>query len=128
MINQLTYENAYQQFKNEFKDDADFFKERESETGVDDTDGRHIQFGMVVVPFLYHLADIQDEAKIKKCFDFFDKMSVSSDKELSAVVQFSILEAVVSNKDYLSKLKIFHGGNENIYTLLAIVYLFRFLN
>ena len=34
MINQLTYENAYQQFKNEFKDDTDFFKERETETGV----------------------------------------------------------------------------------------------
>ena len=105
MINQLTYENAYQQFKNEFKDDTDFFKERETETGVDDTDGRHIQFGMVVVPYLYHLVDIQDEAKIKECFEFFDRMSVSSDKELSAVVQFSILEAIVSNKDYLPKLK-----------------------
>ena len=38
------------------------------------------------------MIDVQDKAKIKECFDFFDKMSVSSDKELSAVV---------SNKDYL---------------------------
>ena len=105
MVNELTCDNAYQQFKNEFKDDADFFKERESETGVDDTDGRHIQFGMVVVPYLYHLADIQDEAKVKECFEFFERMSVTSDKGLSAAVQFSILEAVVNNEDYLCKLK-----------------------
>jgi hypothetical protein len=105
MDNELTYETAYQQFKAEFKDDTVFFNEKENETGVDDTDGTYIQFGMVVVPYLYHLTDIQDEEKIKKCFDFFDKMCVSSDKELSDVVQSSILGAVVSNKDYLSKLK-----------------------
>ena len=51
---------------------------------------------MVVVPHLYYLTDIQHEEKIKKVFDLFGKMSVSSNKELSAVV---------SNKDYLSKLK-----------------------
>ncbi len=32
-------------------------------------------------------------------------MSISSDIKLGTVVQFSILEDIVSNKDYLSKLK-----------------------
>ena len=79
---------------------------------------------MIVVPYLYHLVDIKDEAKIKECFDFFDKMSVSFDKELSAVVQFSILEDVVSNKDYLSKLKIYFTEEMKTY----IPYLQSYIN
>ncbi len=77
MENKLTYENAYQQFKTIFIEDIDFFKRKESETNIDETDGAHIQFGMVVVPYLYHLTNIQDDKKIKKCFNFFDKMSKS---------------------------------------------------
>ncbi len=70
-----------------------------------DDDGGHVQFGTVVVPYLYHLVNVKDDLKIKRCFEFFDKMSISSDKELSAVVQFSILEDVVTSKNYYDRLK-----------------------
>lgn len=115
MKNELTYKNVYQQFKEQFPDDLPFFTEKERETGVDATDGAHMQFGMVAVPYLYHLADISDETKIRKCFAFFDEMSAASDNELSAVVQFSILEGVVSNKVYLQKLKRFFTGEMKTY-------------
>lgn len=105
MKNNLTYENAYQEFKNEFKEDSLFFTNKEKETAIDDTDGAHLQFGMVIVPYLYHLVELEDVSKIKECFDFFDRMSTSSDKELSAVVQFSILENIVTDEIYLSKLE-----------------------
>lgn len=105
MEDKLTYQNVYAQFKSLFQEDRGFFEQKERETGIDKGDGAHLLFGMVVTPFLYHLADISDGPKIKKCFSFFDEMSTSSDKELSAVVQFSILEDVVSNKNYFEKLK-----------------------
>ncbi len=104
MKNNLTYENVYQEFKNEFKEDSSFFVRKEKETSINDTDGAHLQFGMVIVPYLYHLIDLKD-AKIQKCFNFFDRMSNSVDKELSAVVQFSILEDIVTNQKYSNKLE-----------------------
>lgn len=104
MENKLTYQNAYQQFKSEFKEDSSFFSEKERELSVDETDGAHVQFGMVVIPYLFHLVDIQNDSKIKECFKFFDRMSSSSDKELSSVVQFSILEGIVTNKEYFNNL------------------------
>ncbi len=105
MKNNLTYENVYQEFKNEFKEDSSFFTCKEKETSINDTDGAHLQFGMVIVPYLYHLIDLKDDAKIQKCFNFFDRMSNSVDKELSAVVQFSILEDIVTNQKYSNKLE-----------------------
>lgn len=105
MADKLTYENAYREFKNEFKKDIEFIDGKEKENLIDGADGAHVQFGMVVIPYLYHLVDAKDENGIKKCFEFFDKMSTSSDSELSAVVQFSILEDIVSNKRYFNELK-----------------------
>ena len=105
MENDLSYENAYAKFKSQFPEDQGFFERKEKETCVDPSDGAHLPFGMVVVPFLFRLVDISDEQKIRRCFAFFEKISLSSDKELSAVVQFSILEAIVDNESYFKKLK-----------------------
>ncbi len=103
--NKLTFENVYQKFKAELKEDISYITDKEQETGVNDTDGAHIQFGMVVVPYLYHLVDIQDDAKIEKCFAFFDQMATSPDDEMDAIVQFSVLEYVVTDDIYYDKLK-----------------------
>ena len=65
MKNELTCKNAYAQFKKEFGYDQDFFAKIESEAGIDNTSGAHIQFGTVIVPYLYHLIDIQSDIKIK---------------------------------------------------------------
>ncbi len=112
MENKLTCKSAYKQFKNEFYEDHDYFEKVECETGVNNIDGVHIQFGIVIVPYLYHLINIQNDDKIRI---FFDRMSISSDKELSGVVQFSILEAIISNRGYFEKLKYYFTDEMNSY-------------
>ena len=42
-------------------------------------------------------------------------MSVSSNKELSGVVQFSILEAIVSNKNYYEKIEYYFTDGTKSY-------------
>ena len=123
MANDITYANAYEKFKFKFHDDSDFFVQKENESSVDNTDGAHIQFGMVVIPYLYHLVDLNEVSKIKKCFNFFDDMSKTKDKELTEVVQFSILEDIVTNEEYYNILKDYFTDEMKTY----IPYLHKYL-
>lgn len=105
MVNDITYDNAYEKFKLKFNENNDFFIQKENELSVDNSDGAHIKFGTIVIPYLYHLVDLNNVTKIKECFSFFDDMSKSKDKELTEVVQFSILEDIVTDEEYYNKLK-----------------------
>ena len=117
MENNLTYLNAYSKFKERFKSDIEFICLKEKEFNVDDTDGPYIQFGYIVPDYIYYLVDIGNYERIKECFKFFDEMSYAPDHdhELSGVLQFSIIEDLVTNKDYYPKLKEYFTEEMNAY-------------
>ena len=123
MVNDITYDNAYEKFKLKFNENNDFFIQKENELSVDNSDGAHIKFGTIVIPYLYHLVDLNNVTKIKECFSFFDDMSKSKDKELTEVVQFSILEDIVTNEEYYNILKDYFTDEMKTY----IPYLHKYL-
>ena len=51
----MQYEMLYDEFKNLFPEDIDRLDELAKTQSAEPTDGMHIMFGMVVVPFLLEL-------------------------------------------------------------------------
>lgn len=117
MENNLTYLNAYSKFKEKFNSDIRLITSIEKKYLIDETDGPYIQFGTVVPRYIYHLVDMENFERIKECFNFFDEMTFASnkDKELSGVVQFSVLENLVTNEKYYPKLKEYFTEEMNAY-------------
>ena len=117
MENNLTYLNAYSKFKERFKSDIDIINAIEKENNVDETDGPYTQFEYIIPSYIYHLVDIGNYERIKECFKFFDEMTFAPDHdhELSGVLQFSVLENLVTNKDYYPKLKEYFTDEMNAY-------------
>ena len=126
MANNLTYLNAYSKFKERFNSDIGFITSIEKKYLIDETDGPYIQFGTVAPRYIYHLVDIGNYEKIKECFKFFDEMSLSTDKnnELGTVLQFSVLENLVTNKDYYPKLKEYFTEEMNAYLPYLAQYIY----
>lgn len=117
MENNLTYLNVYSKFKERFKSDIETINSIEKEFNIDETDGPYTQFEYVVTTYIYHLVDMENFERIKECFKFFDEMTFASnkDKELSGVIQFSVLENLVTNKEYYPKLKEYFTEEMNAY-------------
>lgn len=71
----------------------------------------HIFFGFVVVPFLQHLFDEHNNEAVKTAFGFFEKMAISGDTEIGEVLEFTVLENIISSGNaYLSKCKQYMGS------------------
>lgn len=120
----ITYANVYSKFKKLFADNDGFLNKTEKENRVDPADGSHVPFEVVVVPFLLHLADTHDEAGLAKAFSFLEQMAVSQDKEVQAVLQFSVLEPLVDNDENYAKIKNYLGKE----TLSYLPYLRQYLS
>ena len=98
----MIYENLYSDFKSNFIEDKDCFQNLENEMSVDETDGMHIIFGMVVVQYIIDLFNQNAEKKLRKSFAFLEKMAKSEDILINEVLEFSVLEDFVSRgKDFL---------------------------
>ena len=50
----MKYADLYKAFKEEFPEGIPFMKIKEKENLIDETDGIHIVFGMVVVPYILY--------------------------------------------------------------------------
>ena len=92
----MKYENLYNDFKNLFPSDINKLDKLASDNLIDDSDGMHVIFGMVVVPFLVELVKNNDTNKIRIAFDFFEKMAKDSNSMISEVLEFTILEDIIS--------------------------------
>ncbi|MDO4179485.1 MAG: hypothetical protein Q4D21_09930 [Phascolarctobacterium sp.] len=68
----------------------------ETSSHIDTKDGMHVIFGMVVVPYLVHLLDLGDKDKLKRAFEYFEKMASSGDILICEVLEFTILEDLIS--------------------------------
>lgn len=88
------YDSLYERFVELFPDEKKWFNDKCEENGVSPEDGMHIVFGMVVVPFLLEDA-INHPKKLKKAFDFFERMETFGTSKIAEVIEFSVLENLV---------------------------------
>lgn len=108
-MEKLVYENLFDQFVSMFPNN-DIIEEIEKKSDVDRDDGMHIIFGLVVVPFICKLLERKDDKNLQKVFDFFELMAKSDDSKIAEVLEFTILEDLVSRgKEFLSKCKRYMG-------------------
>ena len=102
----LKYDELYKGFISSFSDDKDTINAIAAENAVDDEDGMHIAFGMVVLPFLSRLVEENQTAKIEKAFAFFEDMASSDDHLISEVLEFTVIEGIIAARnDFSTKCK-----------------------
>lgn len=87
----MKYEELYNDFIAMFPEDYCFFKEKENETGADISDGIHVVFGMVVVPYVTKIVK-ESPDKATKAFEFFEMMEMSEEPKIAEVLEFTVLE------------------------------------
>jgi hypothetical protein len=99
----MEYDSLYKDFTELFPDDKEELDLISRNAAAEESDGMHVMFGMVVVPYILILLKNRDEDKLKKAFDYFEQMSLSEDLRICEVVEFTILEDLISQ------------GNEVVY-------------
>ena len=93
----MTYNNMYSSFKKLFPECAEQFNDLEKESFVDDSDGMHIVFSLVVIPFVLKLLKTTDVERLRVAFAFFEKMAESDAREITEVLEFTVIENLMSN-------------------------------
>ena len=70
-------------------------KIKEEENLIDETDGVHIVFGMVIVPYILHIVQNKKMPEINKVFSFLESMAICEDVNVKEVLDFTVLEQLV---------------------------------
>ena len=96
----MNYNSLYLAFKNIFSEDSKLFLDWETKNSLDpdDSEMMHVYFGLIVTPYVVSLAKEKQLEKLKKAFEFFEDMAKDADNEVQGVLQFSVLENLVSEK------------------------------
>ncbi len=94
----MNYDNLFQEFKEKIWEGQDFFEEKAKECFVDDTDGMHVIFGMVVLPYILYVIENQKDKEIKKVFSFLERMALCEKIKVGEVLDFTILEGLIDNE------------------------------
>ena len=112
-------DELYKNFVKLFPEDGLFFKKMCKDNAVNENDGMHIMFAFVVVPFLMKIIR-ESKEKSEVAFDYIEKMEKSENPEIAEVVEFTILETLLSeDRDmYCEYAKFF--GNETKKASIAI--------
>lgn len=106
----MEYNSLFENFQKLFPDDTSTMAKIANESSVDSSDGMHVQFGMVVVPFILELVKENNSQKLKIAFDYFEQMETSADPKICEIVEFTVLEDLVSqNQDILDSCKVYMG-------------------
>lgn len=106
----MKYELLYDDFLQCFPDDAALLEANARELSVEPSDGMHIMFGIVVVPFILKLVEEKNDEKLKIAFDFFEQMECSKNTMISEVLEFTVLEDLISQeKSVLNYCKSYMG-------------------
>lgn len=91
----MNYDELYDAFKEEIPEGLSFFKMKEKENLIDETDGIHIVFGMVIVPYILHIVRSGKILEISKVFLFLENMAICEDVKVNEVLDFTVLEQLV---------------------------------
>lgn len=95
----MIYDNLYKEFKKDIPEGIEFYEIKEKENLIDETDGMHIAFGMVVVPYIVYAIQNRKTPIIRKLFLFLENMAICDDVKVNEVLDFTILEQMIDGDD-----------------------------
>ena len=102
----MKYDELYKTFKEEFPEGSSFFEVKEKENLIDETDGIHVVFGMVIVPYILNIVQNNKMLEINKVFLFLENMAICEDIKIKEVLDFTVLEQLVDEgQDILEQCK-----------------------
>lgn len=108
----MKYNDLYKEFKQEVPEGIYFFEIKEKENLIDETDGVHVIFGMVIVPYILYIIQKKKMDEIKKSFSFLESMAICKDIKVNEVLDFTILEQLVDKgHDILEQCKQYMEAN-----------------
>lgn len=102
----MKYDELYKTFKEEIPEGYSFFEIKEKENLIDETDGMHVVFGMVIVPYILYIVQNNKMFEINKIFSFLENMAICEDVKIKEVLDFTVLEQLVDERqDVLGQCK-----------------------
>lgn len=102
----MKYDELYKTFKEEISEGYSFFEIKEKENLIDETDGMHVVFGMVIVPYILYIVQNNKILEINKVFSFLENMAICEDIKIKEVLDFTVLEQLVDERqDVLGQCK-----------------------
>lgn len=102
----MVYENLYEEFNNRIPECEEFCKRKENENLIDKSDGIHIYFSFVVVPYMIEVLANDDLSVTRRIFEFIEEMAKSNDVKIREVLDFTILEQIIDeDKNVFDKFK-----------------------
>ena len=106
----MVYEDLYRELKKDIPEGIKFYEEKEKENLIDERDGKHVDFGMVVVPYIFYIIQNGENSVVRKMFLFLEKMAVCNDIKIKEILKFTILEQIIDGKhDLLEQCKRYMG-------------------
>lgn len=112
----MKYDELYISFKKAVPEGSSFFEAKEKENLIDYTDGIHMAFGMVIVPYILHIVQNNKMLEINKVFLFLEDMAVCDDVRIKEVLDFTVLEQLADEghdtlgqcKQYMKEITLKH--------------------
>ena len=110
----MVYNELYENFKRAVPESEDFCNKREKLCALDRTDGMHVLFGSCVCPYAEMTMDHGSIITLKKIASFFEQMASDNNHLVAEVLEFSIIETLISKrKMLLEKWSYLFGPNTN---------------
>ena len=89
--------SLYSDFRALFSSDSDRLDQLAQTANADESDGMHILFSFVVIPFVIGLLHENNTEKLTRAFGFFEEMASSDDIAITEVLEFTVIENLMSN-------------------------------
>ena len=106
----MKYEELYKNFIDDVPIAKEFCDNKKKEEGLDDTDGMHVVFYLVVYPFIEKVMQNGEEVAIKQVFDFVEKIETSGNTLACEVMEQSIMEYLLAeHRDLVNKYHYLYG-------------------
>ena len=112
----MKYDELYKILKKEIPEGYSFFEVKEKENLIDETDGIHTVFGMVIVPYILHIVQNDKMLEINTIFSFLENMAICEDVKIKEVLDFTVLEQLADEgHGTLEQCKQYMGTNTLIH-------------
>lgn len=108
----MTYDSLYSDFGAMFPECADELNNLANVADAEESDGMHVMFSFVVIPFILNLLNNDETDKLKRAFDYFERMASSHSADITEVIEFTVIENLMSNGQTIyDKAKTYMGDN-----------------
>lgn len=97
----MDYKSLYASYLKSIKSlntELESFRKNEK---IDEEDGMHVIFGMVVLPFIFK--NLNNADFLSQSFDFFEEMYECENQLVQEVLDFTILEGIADQNEEIRK-------------------------